>query len=460
MTKEHQTIKEILQNSIVEAKAIRATALANAKSFLEEQFNPKFSAMFAEQIADEAASEDNAIVGADVPVAQTNEIASPVDKIGSVPVTTVAPGNPQTNTDTVPGFETVKAGTSLNEEDPANDAIGLSSEELDKIIQELEADVNGEPSTDASATGQMPDVSVDVNANPAVDAANPASAPVAPAPVAPAPAASGAVAPAQDPAAVTPPVEGDEDIDIHELMRQLNETDSTLNEAAKEDGFPTPEGGNDPKMTNVKAKSDNSDGSIEDTKKLTEGKEEDCDEDTDEKDEKGKDLPDFLKENKSLKKRLADAESLLKEATGTTQTLRKQLQEINLFNTKLQHSLKLFRNYPLNEGQKKRVINAFDLTKSVREVMMTYALLAESFKNFGATKVAAPTNNGSTKKTVELPSTVSTITEGLASKTMGSTKPATNIIEEGAMSATALRLKELAGIRPAKKNDGKKAEKK
>jgi hypothetical protein len=89
-----------------------------------------------------------------------------------------------------------------------------------------------------------------------------------------------------------------------------------------------------------------------------------------------------------------------------------------------------------------KIVESFDLTKSVREVKLAYALLAESL-NFGKTINSKPV---STKPQVK--KNVTQITEGLASKPVASTKPAQIITESNEM---ASRFKKLAGIKEAPK---------
>jgi hypothetical protein len=104
----------------------------------------------------------------------------------------------------------------------------------------------------------------------------------------------------------------------------------------------------------------------------------------------------------------------------------------------LLYTNKLFKQTNLTNEQKLKVIESFDLTKSVREAKLVYATLAESLNNSGK-KAVEPA-----KKQVS--ATVKTITEGLASKPVASTKPTKPaVISEGADMAN--RFKKLAGIR-------------
>jgi hypothetical protein len=73
-------------------------------------------------------------------------------------------------------------------------------------------------------------------------------------------------------------------------------------------------------------------------------------------------------------------EEELEEAKATIQTLRQGLQEVNLLNAKYLYMNKLFKSKTLTESQKVKVINALDRASSVTEVKNTYETLKESFE--------------------------------------------------------------------------------
>jgi hypothetical protein len=101
----------------------------------------------------------------------------------------------------------------------------------------------------------------------------------------------------------------------------------------------------------------------------------------------------------------------------------------------------LFKEFALVEDQKLKVVESFDLTKNVREAKLVYATLGESFRTtvesraVEVEKVEEPTPAPTTKKS---------LTEGLASKAIKSTKPSKQILSEG--NDLADRFKKLAGI--------------
>ncbi len=59
-------MSDLLKEAIADAKAVRATALANAKAALEESFKPTLEAMLAEKLKSEIGMEDEAVHSSDI----------------------------------------------------------------------------------------------------------------------------------------------------------------------------------------------------------------------------------------------------------------------------------------------------------------------------------------------------------------------------------------------------------
>jgi hypothetical protein len=115
----------------------------------------------------------------------------------------------------------------------------------------------------------------------------------------------------------------------------------------------------------------------------------------------------------------------LEEAYATIDQLRGVLQEVNLLNAKLLYTNKLFRNFELSENQKMKVIENFDRAGNTREVKLVFSTLAESFQKPAKKRVVKEHKN-------------------VASKAVGTTAPAKEIISEG--NEMAARFKKLAGL--------------
>ena len=134
-------------------------------------------------------------------------------------------------------------------------------------------------------------------------------------------------------------------------------------------------------------------------------------------------LANVSRENAALKKENVQYKKVYK-------FLRSRLNEINLLNAKLLFINKLFKEYSLNHGQKRKIVESFDYTKTVREAKLVYATLAESFNSTSMIKNVKKKN----------------ITEG-ARKAVKSTKPKMPIVEQN--NNFSQRMQQLAGIIPS-----------
>jgi len=328
-------MSDLLKEAIADAKAVRATALANAKAALEESFKPTLEAMLAEKLKSE--------IGDDVP-AQSSRISNQ------------SPAAPNHDVDDV-GSHPLRIGRyadadqGLQEEESDEE---VTSEELDEILAELEREMGDAPTAPTAPTAPAAEVPPMA---PSMDAS---MAPVEPA--------------AEMPTPVPSEEEVDEEINLQELLDTLSEEVEEVDEANEEDSMEEAE-------------------ESEPTKESVQ----------------------------------------LAEALHTVQYLRDQLNEINLLNAKLLYTNKLFNKFTLNQAQKMKVVETFDLTHSIREVKLSYKILSESLSSGGSA--------------VKKPNTAAhTITEGLASKPVASTAPKKQLIVENS-NVMASRFQRLAGIK-------------
>ena len=63
--------------------------------------------------------------------------------------------------------------------------------------------------------------------------------------------------------------------------------------------------------------------------------------------------------------------------------LREKLHEVNILNAKLLYTNRLFKEYVLSNGQKMKVVETFDRAQTTREIKLVYSTLAESFNDRG-----------------------------------------------------------------------------
>ena len=528
---------ELLKEAIADAKAVKVTAYANARASLQERFDKRFEAVFAEKLRNEAEEEDEATMQE---VEAPNQVSGTGGEAKGPKTKAVTKGQPKKVSDANTNYKTVYMGGAVpgvpkadntisetaeeeeeakvseqyeEEEEAKMDEGGFSSEDLDEIIKELEAEVAGEeegqkveepslppspenpgeevpgeephtepdgdevpgeeesgekpapkfddqtgeplPGTDASAgevPGEVPggEPPVDVTAEPGSDVNVGPEAGEQP-PVAP----------------QMPPVPGREDqeeIGLEELLAALNEeADEEEEEEAKVDEGKLPPW--------LKKKGDKK----EDEEEEDEGKMDEIANNGVPKNVSGQDktggtntypkAPQDASRNvvkgknhniqgsgnigtgatggKPMRE-VAKYQVALKEAYKTIEFLRGQINEVNLLNAKLLYTNKLFKEFAtvIDEPYRMKIVEAFDLTKSVREVKLAYALLAESL-NFGSKRViqSRPTQKVDAAKR----SIAKQITEGYASKPVASTRPV-QVINESTNVMVA-RLQKLAGIK-------------
>ena len=70
----------------------------------------------------------------------------------------------------------------------------------------------------------------------------------------------------------------------------------------------------------------------------------------------------------------------LNEAYATINSLKSELQEINLLNAKLLYSNKIFKASTLSESQKVKVLGTFDKATTVKEVKLVFETINENLK--------------------------------------------------------------------------------
>jgi hypothetical protein len=485
----------LFRESIVDAKAMRAAALANAKQSLEENFTKRFEAVFADKLQQEAAEEEE-----EQQEEGMNEVEAPNQVHGKGgeakgPKTkAVSKGNPKKGSAAKKDFKTIAVGGSegaagskapaakqsivneteeeeqeegkemdenceeeQQEEGKMNEA-GLTSEDLDEIIKELEMEVANDAEGDQSTVPPSPEDEVPTETNdetppptevptappdngeeaPPVDIeAEPGSEievePGAEAEVEPVPGDEN-IPGEEQPQQPSPESGDEEEIDLEELISALNEEEKEEEEEEENKEEKLDEISNDGVPMTDQVKSG--------TKKTAYPKTtEKCD-NTNKKS--------GIENTPGLK----EVEDALQESYKTIEYLRGQINEVNLLNAKLLYTNRLFKEFSsnLDDSYRMKIVEAFDLTKTVREVKLAYALLAESL-SFGV-KGMKKSSETIIKKTIPS-STVKHITEGLASKPVASTKPSKELISEGVVNEMAARFKKLAGIKEVIKENKK-----
>jgi hypothetical protein len=317
-----QTTNALLKQAIADAEAVRETAVANAKLVLEEAITPQIRSMIANRLRLEAEHGD--------------EEAEDVEAIEEA-----APEVPHEEGDAEGGSEfpadssTVGTGDNKEPSDDAFDASGIgdggenasdsntdwyddwsdSDFDLSEVIRELEEDI-------AALSGGTGEEEEEIEEGDDVDTQTHPHAH----------AHAGLKRDAMDadevPEAPTGDSEGDEELDLEQILRELEADDDMGDE------------------------------------------------------ESSPDTAAMAAELDAMKKEVA----AYKEAV---MKMRESLQEVNLLNAKLLFTNKMFRKDSLTNEQKVRIIESFDRATTVREVKLVYTALVENLSTAAKTFNAA-----------------------------------------------------------------------
>jgi hypothetical protein len=318
---------KLLKEAIADAKAVRETAIANAKIALEEAFTPRLQSILSKKLQAEMEGDEE-----EADMNEDNDVSSEIGK-GDNKV----PADKANNDDTdlsgianqssevgaeVEDYDKVKDLTEsedefgAEEEIPAEEPAAMEGEDmapemdmededeldLESIIRELEAQIAGEEGEE--------EVPAEAPAMEGEDM--PVEEPVA-------------AEPTEAPAMEADDAEmADDEIDLDEILREMGYGE----EEAEEEEAPA------------------------------------------------------VAANEALKAELEEAMAVIKSLKGT-------INEVNLLNAKLLYANKLFRGYNLTNEQKVKVVENLDRTTSVREVKLVYATLSESMKFTGTERKVA-----------------------------------------------------------------------
>ena len=412
---------KLLKEAIADAKAVKETALANAKIALEEAFTPRLQSILSQKMRAEAEAQDDEVEKVDEELKSTGigskSDAGYAETPGATPaydaMTDLSVGvKKDSGKPEQAGTDYKKVADISEEENPFAQDDAMASDDKDAEIAELKARLaelegeNGEETEEnpfAAAEGEdemgMDDMSMDSEmGDDSMDMGSDDE-------------------------------ESEDDMDLEAIIREL---EASINGEEETEEVPSEEG------SMYENLADGSEAGTDkgETPKVVVTNEAEEDDKEDNKDVV--DLEEILREMeadmKDDKEKVDEAEEAeekekeLNEAYKVIKSLQKTINEVNLLNAKLLFANKLFRAHNMTNEQKVKVIETLDRTNSVREVKLVYSTLAENFKY---------SSNKSTKKS---------ISEGIASKVTKSTKPAQakQVIAENTNFSD--RFKKLAGI--------------
>jgi hypothetical protein len=320
---------DLLKEAIADAKAVKETALANAKIALQEAFQPRIKSMLETELIGELEDEE---MGMEEPMDdmaaepamddmgdEMGDEGEAMD-VGDIEIDTDMDGEIDFTGDIMskPGMDAEPEMDMEPEMEPEMDMDAAMGDDagdelgIEEIIRELEEDLHSEEMENEMYVNAEEEMDDDVDM-----------------------VAAGMRNEMDDPKAHTDGIELSESID--DLIEAIL--------AEEEDENPKENRG-DAKKKNEEMK--------------------------DKKDEEMKNEDNCKTKNEELKETLG-------EAYDTVSHLKSVINEVNLLNAKLLYTNKLFRNFDLNEGQKMKVIENFDRAGNTREAKLVFATLAESF---------------------------------------------------------------------------------
>ena len=406
---------DLLKEAIADAKAVRETALANAKLALEEAFTPKLKSMLSQKIQSEIEEDDEA--------PEEEEEAEEAEDEG--------PGDFRAQGFGVdePAVEP-EVGEEIPEQDDEEEAPEAPEEEAPE-----EEEMEEEGVIEINGVQYAPVVSEQDEEEEAGEEAGEEEAEME-----------------------------EEDLDLEAILRELETEADELEE--QEAGAENSDDEVVDDLTDAGADSDSEldssdvgdadnkepSGEASDSSDVGQGSEEPADSGDAAEGEEGEeevvdDLQDNVQKDGDSVDEDIDLEEILRalseedeaeesvdeveelqnelgEHRKVVQYLRSKLNEVNLLNAKLLFTNKLFRAHAMTEDKKVKVIEQFDRARTLREVKLVYATLAEAF------------GKRSTAREI-------TESKGSASKPVASTK-SKKVISEG--SDLKDRFKKLANI--------------
>jgi hypothetical protein len=335
--------KDLLKEAIADAKTVRETALAQAKLALEEAFTPRLQSMFAAKLQEEMDDE--------------MEDKKPMEEM-------------MDDTDAVDEMKAREAKKEMDEmadmESYDDDDNSLEEIDLDEILAELDAEMNEAKSDDDKDELKEAKDEEEVEAE-------------------------------EDAEDVEDDAKEDEDEEKEVSELSMDELEELIRDIVSQ------EVGGDGDVADSEAEMDmdmdmTADTDLPDTTddevNLDEILAELLGEDMDELDERkkyGGNKGDVPAAKRGDKKDTAEEEGVedykkrkkmeeeLHLALEAVNTLRQELQEVNLLNAKLLYVNKIFKAKNLTESQKLTVVKAFDKAESAKEAKLVYESLNETF---------------------------------------------------------------------------------
>ena len=335
---------DLLKEAIADAKAVRETALENAKIALEEAFTPRLQSMLSKKIQSEIEAEGAHEDDEDVDERMHDEDEDDMDEKMRLKADDEDP--------------TDDASEGAHEDDEDVEERMHGEEEDDEVEERMhDEDEDDEKKDEAMHDEDEDDMDEDLDLEAVLKELE------------------------------TEAMHDEDEDDVEEGMHDEEEDEDKMDENDVSSGI----GAADNKVD--KEAGDSTDIGKADSAKFKESVE-----------EEELNLDEVLKaltEDDEVEEEVNEVKKLqseLQEHRDVVKYLRGKLNEVNLLNAKLLFTNKLFRAYGLSNDQKMKVVETFDRATNLREVKLVYSTLAESFGT--KTKTEIKESKGSASKAV------------------------------------------------------------
>ena len=337
-------MESLYKEAIADAKALRASAMANAKAALEEAFEPQLREMFRKTV--EEAADDKNIEEADEMGNAKHKVEEKKHKKDAEDLDTM---------EEIDEIDEIEEAEKVEEIDEIDEMEVMDETSLEEILGELEALAQEGTDPDEKmeedyTEDQMEEGEVDTNYE----------------------------AKSEEDGEEEVEMDGEEEMDDEEMDGEEEEKVITITLGQLKDIL-APYQGEEEGAEGAEGEEATDDINLDE---IFAELEEASKQKVEEKKEKMKGDKAAMDENEKESMdptKVPGTEMQLKEANKTISYLQTQLKEVNLLNAKYLFMNKLFKAKSLTESQKIKAINAFDRATTVKEVKNTFATLNESF---------------------------------------------------------------------------------
>ena len=306
---------DLLKDAIADAKAVRETAIANAKLALEEAFTPKLQNMLSQKIQNEIEIDEED--KDEMEEERDDEVDEERDEKEEGKMRRDGDEMEEERDDEVDEERDDEVEEGEHEDDMEEGEHGDDELDLEAIIKELEAEINEEDEDEMDEGEERDDKKDEVKEEDEDD-------------------------------------EDKDDIEENDVSSGIGKSDNAHDKKSGDSSGIGSAGKAKHESVDEEFDLDSILEALKEEEEVEEGEDKEVDE-------------------------VAELRAELDETREAVKFMRDKLNEVNLLNAKLLFTNKLFRAYGLNNAQKMKVVETFDRASNIREVKLVYSTMAESF---------------------------------------------------------------------------------